>query len=65
MMGCVAWGGSARLGIAERPGLREYADWWRETGVLWMQIESVEAVDERPGISPRRAWTASPSAPPT
>ncbi len=42
--GLRSWGGGDRLGIAERPDMREYADWWRETGTLWMQIESVEAV---------------------
>ena len=39
-----SWGGVARVGIAERSDRLEYAKWWGETGVLWLQIESVEAV---------------------
>ena len=39
-----SWGGSARLGIRGRPDRLEYAAWWNDTGVLWLQLESVEAV---------------------
>ena len=39
-----SWGGSARHGINERSDRLEYAAWWNETGVLWLQLESVEAV---------------------
>ena len=39
-----SWGGSARLGIRDRPDRLEYAAWWNDTGVLWLQLESVEAV---------------------
>ena len=39
-----SWGGFPRRGIGERPGRHEYADWWNDYGVLWMQIESVNAV---------------------
>ncbi len=39
-----SWGGSARYGIRDRPDRLAYAAWWNETGVLWLQLESVEAV---------------------
>ena len=44
--GVRSWGGAARLGIDERPERLEYAEWWAETGVLWLQLESVHAVTE-------------------
>ena len=48
-------GGSTRLGLKERPDPKEYAQWWAGYGVLWMQIESVEAVTNarklaKPGV---------------
>jgi 2-dehydro-3-deoxyglucarate aldolase/4-hydroxy-2-oxoheptanedioate aldolase len=53
--GLRSWGGQTRVGLAERPDMREYADWWEQTGVLWMQIESVEAITKarmlaKPGV---------------
>ncbi len=39
-----SWGGSARHGIRDRSDRLEYAAWWNDTGVLWLQLESVEAV---------------------
>ena len=53
--GIRSWGGQTRVGLAERPDMREYADWWEQTGVLWMQIESVEAITKarmlaKPGV---------------
>lgn len=39
-----SWGGAARRGVNERPDRLEYAAWWNEYGVLWMQIESINAV---------------------
>lgn len=42
--GVRSWGGANRLGLRERSDRLEYAKWWGETGVLWMQLESVEAV---------------------
>ena len=39
-----SWGGSARHGIQDRSDRLEYAAWWNETGVLWLQLESVDAV---------------------
>ena len=54
-VGIRSWGGRARLGLRERTDRRDYAKWWSETGVLWMQIESVEAVTNarklaKPGV---------------
>lgn len=39
-----SWGGSARHGIGDRSDRLAYAAWWNDTGVLWLQLESVEAV---------------------
>ena len=42
-----SWGGETRVGLRARNGTvsrLEYADWWNRTGVLGIQIESVEAV---------------------
>ena len=39
-----SWGGAARVGISGRDDRLEYAQWWNNYGVLWLQIESVEAV---------------------
>ncbi len=41
--GIRSWGGGARKDSAGRERL-EYADWWNNFGMLWMQIESIEAV---------------------
>ena len=38
-----SWGGR-RVGIKEHPDRVEYAEWWNERGVLWMQMESLRAV---------------------
>lgn len=37
-------GGVARWGIKGHEGRLEYAAWWNAHGVLWMQIESINAV---------------------
>lgn len=39
-----SWGGSARYGIGDRSDRLAYAAWWNDTGVLWLQLESVDAV---------------------
>ncbi len=39
-----SWGGPSRKVAPEHSGRLEYAQWWSENGVLWMQIESVNAV---------------------
>lgn len=41
--GIRSWGGAARKNSANMERL-EYADWWNSNGMLWMQIESIEAV---------------------
>lgn len=41
--GIRSWGGGARKNSAGIERL-EYADWWNNYGMLWMQIESIEAV---------------------
>jgi len=50
-----SFGGGARRGATEHPDPPEYARWWNEYGVLWMQVESVAAVEKayclaRPGV---------------
>ena len=42
--GVRSWGGFNRLNFDPEDDHREYRRWWGETGVLWMQIESVAAV---------------------
>lgn len=39
-----SWGGVARWGINQHPGRLDYARWWNENGVLWMQLESLHSV---------------------
>ncbi len=53
--GVRSFGGRARRGAAEFSDPFDYADWWKAYGVLWLQIESVEAVTRahllaRPGV---------------
>lgn len=43
-IGVRSWGGDARLGIDVISERLDYARWWGETGVLWLQIESINAV---------------------
>ena len=42
--GIRSWGGLNRVGLDGREDRLEYAAWWAETGVLWLQLESVESV---------------------
>ncbi len=54
-MGIRSVGGTARLKINDYPDSFDYAEWWNNHGVLWMQVESVEAVEQvyalaKPGI---------------
>jgi len=42
--GVRSWGGRYRLGLAKRKDHVEYRKFWEETGVLWIQVESVSAV---------------------
>ncbi len=54
-----SWGGANRLGLRNRAAptaRREYAEWWNQTVLLSIQIESVETVRNigslvRPGIT--------------
>ena len=53
--GIRSWGGAARRSIQERPDRLEYAAWWNDFGVLWMQIESINAATNarslaKPGV---------------
>lgn len=50
-----SWGGAARRGVRGRDDRVEYAEWWNNTGVLWMQVESVQATTNarklgKPGV---------------
>jgi 2-keto-3-deoxy-L-rhamnonate aldolase RhmA len=50
-----SWGGAARRGIQGRDDRRTYAEWWNNYGVLWLQIESIEAITKarklaKPGV---------------
>ena len=53
--GIRSWGGAGRVGIDDHPDRLDYADWWAGTGVLWLQVESLDAVTNarrlaRPGV---------------
>ena len=54
--GVRSWGGRSRLGIKSYGvGHRDYAAWWARTGVLWIQVESVNSVTSvrklaKPGV---------------
>ena len=39
-----SWGGASRKVAPEHSERLAYAQWWSENGVLWMQIESINAV---------------------
>jgi 2-keto-3-deoxy-L-rhamnonate aldolase RhmA len=50
-----SYGGRARRGVSEHPDPVDYGAWWNTFGILWLQIESVEAVTRahifaRPGV---------------
>lgn len=50
-----SYGGRARRGAGDHGDPVEYAKWWNTFGILWLQIESVEAVTRahilaRPGV---------------
>ena len=53
--GIRSWGGVGRVGIGDHPDRLDYADWWAGTGVLWLQVESLDAVTNarrlaKPGV---------------
>ena len=39
-----SWGGAARHGVRSRDDRLEYAEWWNNTGVLCLQMETVTGV---------------------
>jgi 2-dehydro-3-deoxyglucarate aldolase/4-hydroxy-2-oxoheptanedioate aldolase len=50
-----SWGGAARANISGHPDRLDYADYWNDFGVLWLQMESLSAVTRaktfaRPGV---------------
>ena len=50
-----SWGGVSRFGVQGREDRLVYPEWWNTHGVLWLQIESVEAITKchklaRPGV---------------
>jgi len=53
--GIRSWGGSTRWGLKNFPKPADYMAWWNNTGVLWIQIESIHAVGKakllaKPGV---------------
>ena len=50
-----SWGGAARANVNDHPDRLEYADYWNDFGVLWLQMESLSAVTRaktfaKPGV---------------
>jgi 2-dehydro-3-deoxyglucarate aldolase/4-hydroxy-2-oxoheptanedioate aldolase len=41
-----SWGGAARRGIKGRDDRLTYAEYWNNYGVLWMQVESLNAIND-------------------
>ena len=53
--GIRSWGGGARREVGAHGDRLEYATWWNDYGLLWMQLESIPAVTNvahlvRPGV---------------
>lgn len=53
--GVRSWGGTTRWGLKNFPKPADYMAWWNNTGVLWIQIESIHAVGKakllaKPGV---------------
>ncbi|MFA7249728.1 MAG: aldolase/citrate lyase family protein [Dehalococcoidia bacterium] len=46
-----SWGGAARVGSGERSGIPDYTSWWNNFGVLWMQVESIQAICNIPRLA--------------
>lgn len=42
--GVRSWGGRMRVGLAERSRIDQYPAWWNNHGVVWIQVESINAV---------------------
>ena len=45
-VGLRSWGGTNRYGFGPNADRLEYAKWWNQYGVLWLQIESIYAVEK-------------------
>lgn len=50
-----SWGGAARYGIQGRDDRLAYAQWWNDTGILCLQMETIRAVTKarqlaKPGV---------------
>ena len=43
-----SWGGTSRIEINDRPDRLAYASWWNTFGVLWLQVESLQAISNIP-----------------
>ena len=39
-----SWGGTNRIEINDHPDRLAYASWWNSFGVLWLQVESLQAI---------------------
>ena len=39
-----SWGGASRANVNDHPERLDYANYWNDFGVLWLQIESLSAV---------------------
>ena len=51
LIGKRSWGGTARVGSAERPAIDAYTAWWNDFGVLWIQVESIQAICNIPMLA--------------
>ena len=56
LRGWTRWGGAARANVGEHPDRLDYAGYWNDFGVLWLQIESLSAVTRarelaKPGVT--------------
>ncbi len=45
-IGARSWGGTQRFGLSTMPERLDYAKWWNQYGVLWLQVESIYAVEK-------------------
>jgi len=45
-VGARSWGGTQRFGLSSNPDRLEYSKWWNQYGVLWLQVESIYAVEK-------------------
>ena len=50
-IGARSWGGTQRFGLTPNTDRVEYAKWWNQYGVLWLQIESIYAVEKSRSVA--------------